>query len=470
MHRRKIIIFGLGRKFAYEKERIENYADSIVAYCDNDSQRWGEKIGESYVISPSEIQQTDFDYIVVTSDSYKEISVQLLSLGVMSEKIIHCNEFFCQEQHGEVYEFSKTEKINNVYPRVLLISVALNFNGGSIAIINAAKALKSRGYNVTVAVPHAEQEIVQELVKWDITVYIAPAIVFPNEREKKWMLTFDIAIVNVFQMIRCACYVSDYMPTMWWIHEPSSKYSNIYGRTISLFYEYAHKERFKKINLLGVSSIACANFNAYFDSVIKEMLPIGIEDTYKKSTFLKKKKVIAVIGSICELKGQKYYVEMAKEFVENSYEFWVIGKTADADYEAMLKEMAFEQKHIKFLGEYTLRDTNRLYKDIDIVVCSSMEETFSLTIVEGMMSEKICITTEQTGVAKYIVDGYNGYICKAGNTKSLSDALRRAISEQDRWDMIRAAARETYLENFTLEKLGENLEIQIRKVCGDKTV
>lgn len=98
---------------------------------------------------------------------------------------------------------------------------------------------------------------------------------------------------------------------------------------------------------------------------------------------------------------------------------------------------------------------------IDVVVCAS-EETLSLTIVEGMMNSKICITTDNTGIAEYIEDGVNGFICKAGNADSLAEKMKYIIDHFNELDEVRKNARKTYEKFFTLDILGENLERELK--------
>jgi glycosyltransferase involved in cell wall biosynthesis len=96
-----------------------------------------------------------------------------------------------------------------------------------------------------------------------------------------------------------------------------------------------------------------------------------------------------------------------------------------------------------------------------------MEETMSITIVEGMMCGKACITTDATGVAEYIVNGKNGLICNVGDVNDLKDKMSYLINNSDKRLQMGIEARQTYENYFTLEKFGERLEDEIDCVLKD---
>ncbi len=46
------------------------------------------------------------------------------------------------------------------------------------------------------------------------------------------------------------------------------------------------------------------------------------------------------------------------------------------------------------------------------------------------MSEKICITTNNTGIAHYIDDGRNGFLVEYGDTDALTQRMEQIIADQ----------------------------------------
>lgn len=83
----KAIIFGatLSAKSYYE-EINEKY--DIIAFCDNDKDKWEKTIWGKIIISPDKIKNMQFDEIIIISLSASEtIKKQLIQIGVSESKI-----------------------------------------------------------------------------------------------------------------------------------------------------------------------------------------------------------------------------------------------------------------------------------------------------------------------------------------------------------------------------------------------
>ncbi len=460
----KIVFFGTGGKLKYEKEKHPEIFDhlNIVAYLDNNSALHKKVLGGIPILPPEEICRLEYDKIILMADYVKEMWQQLMVLGVPSDKIFLWNEFLCAGRHGTFMEYGNQRSFHDDRKKVLMISTDLNYNGGTIAVLYAAIALMQQRYSVTVSAPGAEPKLIKEMGRQKICLVIAPAIHFPQTEEIEWISQFDIVIVNVFQMLRCACIVSRVRPVLWWLHESSSSYTRAYPLTRDNHWEYDNVDAMKYLHIMAVSVKAKENFNHYYKSRIREILPYGIPDTYmpgKKKEH--KKHVFAVIGEVYQLKAQKIFLEaisMLTEKERNNVEFWLIGKCGNDPYASEVKRKARKISEIKMLGELTRDQMRAAYENIDIVVCPSLEETMSLTITEGMMLGKICITTDATGISDYMEDKVNGLICKAGSTDGLYLKMKWVLENTDMWEQIRKQARKTYENHFTMEKFGIRLQ------------
>lgn len=125
------------------------------------------------------------------------------------------------------------------------------------------------------------------------------------------------------------------------------------------------------------------------------------------------------------------------------------------------KKKAEEIDAVKLLGERTRAEMDCIFQEIDAVVCASQEETLSIAVIEGMMSEKICITTNNTGIAHYIDDGRNGFLVEYGDTDALAQRMEQIIADQYGMQSMRKAARETYEKYFSMEAFSGRLEEMI---------
>lgn len=87
----KGIIFGAGEygKKAY-KGLTEYYGVEILAFCDNDSSKWGERLYCCPVISPEELSAYTYDCIFISTrrvHAFKAVKKQLVDMGIEEKKI-----------------------------------------------------------------------------------------------------------------------------------------------------------------------------------------------------------------------------------------------------------------------------------------------------------------------------------------------------------------------------------------------
>ena len=124
----------------------------------------------------------------------------------------------------------------------------------------------------------------------------------------------------------------------------------------------------------------------------------------------------------------------------------------------MITKESNDIKNVIIKGKMSREEIEKAYRDdIDIVVCASRSETMSIVITEGMMHRKICITSKNAGIIDYIEDGVNGYAFTSDDYEELSDKMKWIIEKYGSLNDVRDKARNTYLQNFTIDALGERL-------------
>lgn len=476
MGNEKIVIFGVGKKCQYIRNKYASLLREydIVAYLDNNQTRWGDSIDGSPVAAPDFIQTVEYDNVILMADYVKDMREQLLGLGVPESKIVLWDEFLCKNQHGVFLTYGKEYICASGKGSLLIISLELNYNGGTIAIVNAAMALRSQGYDVTVSASGGNRKLIEEIVRNNIQVVIVPAINYPGEAELKWVCQFDVVIVNVFQMIQCACEISRIRPVIWWIHECSNAYDIIYSRIRDNYSKYDALAAMDNIRIVAVSAIAAKNFNQYYTDRIKEVLPYGIPDHYSGSNNdTNNKCIFAVIGELHPRKAQLVFLKAVAQFSKlerENAEFWFIGNYEKNPYSEAVCKKAEQFPEVKLLGGLTQQQMQEAYEEISVVVCPSLEETMSMAITEGMMNERVCITTDATGMADYIEDGENGFVCLAGDAKSLYEKMKWVLNHPKQWKYIGKNARKTYEKFFTLEKFAQRLQDIITSTMEDNVL
>lgn len=456
----KIVVFGIGRYYANCKLELRNklHGDEIIAYID--SKVTDKSTFENAPLySPNMIMDMNFDFVILMSMKSLEMRKQLLKLGVPDEKIIFFKEYTSRKTRGQISLYIRNGNIGN--PKILIITTDLNYNGGSLAAINAAKALKRREYNVWLMSPSVPSKLDMELGKDLINLAICPSLPYLSPLEMTWISQFDVVLVNVFQMIEAVSIISSKKPVIWWIHEPGDKYSKIYSNTMEIFHKYIGIDNFHDAYIVAVSKIAKDNFEKYYPNRVECLMPYGIADEAIVEESRGKEFVFAIVGGVSKLKAQHIFIAAAKKLMETTrceLRFMIIGSYGEDEYTEAVKESIKYTNRIEMLGNLSREELRDKFKQIDVVVCCSLEETMSMTITEGMMHKKICITTDATGMASYIIDGKNGFVCESGNVEALYEKMKWILEHKNKLAHIKMNARKTFEDNFTLDALADRME------------
>lgn len=289
---------------------------------------------------------------------------QLLSLGIEEEKICYKEELnrllggTVPIQYGrdiEKYEGTK----------IAIVPTDMDYNGGTMAAIYAAHALKTKGYAVCMIVPGANEVLIESIVKMDISLYVYSALPYMDKAEIGCIESCDAVIVNVFQMLRCVCGISKIKPTIWWIHEASDRTSFLYTRTKRLHPQYADVRNFEKANIYAVSKIALDAFHEQYPDRTVKTLTFGVPDERVIEGVKTEKKIFAIIGAISELKNQLFFLEGLKRLSEkerSQIECWLIGKCGNSSYAKQFLEVAKLFPQVKLCGEMNREELKEAFK------------------------------------------------------------------------------------------------------------
>ncbi|GEM_PF-102281 len=85
---KSIIIFGTGTAATKIMKYIDKSKAKVKAVLDNDENKWNTEFMGHKISNPLEIKKLEFDYILIGSSYWKEITQQLTELGVDKNKII----------------------------------------------------------------------------------------------------------------------------------------------------------------------------------------------------------------------------------------------------------------------------------------------------------------------------------------------------------------------------------------------
>ncbi len=175
----------------------------------------------------------------------------------------------------------------------------------------------------------------------------------------------------------------------------------------------------------------------------------------------KEKKIILVPGRLTSWKGQELLIEAINLVkIELGYEaFHVVilgseqGRNLYRKKLIRLTEQYRLNNQIKFVNH--CKDMALAYKVSDIVISPSIEpEAFGRVAVEAQSMEKLIIASNIGGSNETIINEKTGFLFDAGNAKSLSEKIIRAITmDEISLELIGKEGRKNIINKFNVEKM-----------------
>ena len=175
------------------------------------------------------------------------------------------------------------------------------------------------------------------------------------------------------------------------------------------------------------------------------------------------------IFTVSRLEGLKRIDLLIKAYkkVKSKLPFLIAGTGGQEDY---LKELAREDKRIKFLGFVSDEELIELYSKALFVPFVPYEEDYGLITLEAMQSEKTVLTVEDAGGPVELVEhGKTGLVIKP-EVEEVASAMQWLVDHKDSTIEMGRLARERTKhinwENFCKELLGEAKTEGIMVVVG----
>jgi glycosyltransferase involved in cell wall biosynthesis len=183
--------------------------------------------------------------------------------------------------------------------------------------------------------------------------------------------------------------------------------------------------------------------------------------------------LIGVVGRVEPWKGQDVTVRAVHLLREKGLpaHALLIGETRSPTWPAfadevttLIAELGLGQ-HVSFTGH--LATPTAALASLDVLVCSSRQEGFSLAVAEGMAAGVPVVATRCGGPEDLIDDGVNGLLVPVEDSAALADAVARLAVDPTLAVELAAAGRATWTGRFTARHGAERfLGLVQELVCG----
>jgi glycosyltransferase involved in cell wall biosynthesis len=152
------------------------------------------------------------------------------------------------------------------------------------------------------------------------------------------------------------------------------------------------------------------------------------------------------LGTVCERKGQKTFIqaagllepELRARYPDRKIEFVMVGARND-DFLAMLEAQVADARlqNVRFVPE--TRENFDFHRIADVLVCTSFEESSPRVLMEAATFGTPIVSTDVFGIPE-LLDGHEAWLVEPGDYYQLANAIRRALAAHFAGDTARARA------------------------------
>lgn len=215
------------------------------------------------------------------------------------------------------------------------------------------------------------------------------------------------------------------------------------GNDFNTIYKSEYREMLAEIDIIGYRSDAIKRkFEARFGAHPNWFYCYsGIPETFLKyDNFERDFSNIRSFSFVGMLIPRKYPMTILKALeaseLKNNYTITYIGQGKESsNITNFINSKSDLKQRVTLTGRIAREDIKTHLSQTDIFVMISKNETFGLVYLEAMAAGCITIASRDEGFDGIIVDGYNGFLCEAGNEQKLT-AIINKISLMSPSDLV----------------------------------
>ncbi|MDP3789290.1 MAG: glycosyltransferase family 4 protein, partial [Candidatus Omnitrophota bacterium] len=165
--------------------------------------------------------------------------------------------------------------------------------------------------------------------------------------------------------------------------------------------------------------------------------------------------VIGIVGRLTAIKDHATFLKAAKEIKARNagkvIKFIIVGGGELKD--SLMKSAAGLGLKDDVIFTGWRRDIDALYRVMDIVALTSLNEGTPVSVIEALASAKPVVTTDVGGVRDIVEDGKSGFIVKTGDINAFAGAVTTLLTDKDKREKFGIYGREYILKKHSKERL-----------------
>ncbi|MHA1845684.1 MAG: glycosyltransferase family 4 protein, partial [Promethearchaeota archaeon] len=175
--------------------------------------------------------------------------------------------------------------------------------------------------------------------------------------------------------------------------------------------------------------------------------------------------IILWAANIKPLKRLELFFELAKKLEYLKAQFFYIGRSSDKNYQKMLSSISNHVSNIRYLGELSVEDTNKLISEASILVNTSLHEGFPNTFVQAWMRETPVVSLNVD--PDKIMQTYNIGFYSCSFDQFVQD-VKFLIENPGERKKMGERARQYAVENYDIKKIGKKYLSYFEELMEEK--
>lgn len=174
---------------------------------------------------------------------------------------------------------------------------------------------------------------------------------------------------------------------------------------------------------------------------------------------LKEKQIVLLtVGRLNPPKGHTFLIRALDQIKETLPDF-ILLVVGDGPFRNQLQQLSRSlglEERIRFLGERN--DVKELLLISDIFILPTLSEGLSVSLLEAMLTRRLCLASDIEPNKEIIEDGKDGLLFKPHDSQSLAKALLRAIRLPDKGASLAYAGYLKVINSFSAKEAALQLK------------
>ncbi len=180
-----------------------------------------------------------------------------------------------------------------------------------------------------------------------------------------------------------------------------------------------------------VYKIPLSKISYGYNGVSEKLKPRTKNRKLLKKLKIENKTILLFVGTFTKRKNPLFLLDVLDILVKRNLEVILFYLGKGALKKKILKKAADLNllENIRIIDPVYGQEKNQIFNLADIFVHPSMEEGFSLVVVEAMACSKPVIITNDYSAPEQVINGVNGFLCKVNNLKEWASKIEILIKD-----------------------------------------